>query len=155
MHRAHIEKFVNRFRYNANRAASVQSRIKTLDKMVDIELSSEKLESFTFPQPYSDDYQHDHLNAMIEMKDVFFQYSQSKLGGFKIQNVNLTLYSDSRIALCGANAAGKSTILKLLAGFLKPSLGDINRNKNAICAVFWQHHQDQLDLNLTPITTLM
>jgi len=58
------------------------------------------------------------------------------------------------MAICGANAAGKSTILKLMAGFLQPSEGEIIRDKNAKCAVFWQHHQDQLDLNLTPIETL-
>lgn len=47
------------------------------------------------------------------------------------------MFSDSRIALCGANAAGKSTILKILAGFLKETSGEVIRNKNATCAVFW------------------
>ena len=88
------------------------------------------------------------------MKNVCFQYSTQKLGGFKIKDVNLSVYSDSRIAICGANAAGKSTILKLLAGFLKPSSGEVERDKNAKCAVFWQHHQDQLDMNSTPMETL-
>ena len=74
---------------------------------------------------------------MIELKNVGFSYVQNKLGGFKIADVSLCVYSDSRIALCGANAAGKSTILKILAGFLKASTGDVNRTKNAICAVFW------------------
>jgi len=46
MRREHIEKFVNRFRYNAKRANLVQSRLKVLNKMVTVELSSEKLEEF-------------------------------------------------------------------------------------------------------------
>lgn len=84
MRKAHIEKFVNRFRYNANRAALVQSRIKVLNKMVDIELSSEQLETFNFPQPYADDYEHNHLQPLIELKNVAFSYTQNKLGGFKV-----------------------------------------------------------------------
>lgn len=68
MHRAHIEKFVNRFRYNANRANMVQSRLKTLDKMVDIQLSREQLEKFEFPQAWEDDYEHNHLDPLIELK---------------------------------------------------------------------------------------
>lgn len=53
---------------------------------------------------------------ILEMKEVNFAYNSSKLSGFSIKNVNLRIYSDSRIAICGANAAGKSTILKLLCG---------------------------------------
>jgi ATP-binding cassette subfamily F protein 3 len=68
MHRAHIEKFVTRFRYNANRAALVQSRIKTLDKMVDIQLSREKMESFEFPQAWEDTYEHNHFDPLVELK---------------------------------------------------------------------------------------
>lgn len=63
---------MDRFRYNAKRASLVQSRLKTLNKMDFIELAEEKVESFSFPQPYSDDYQHDHLKPFIEMKNVCF-----------------------------------------------------------------------------------
>ena len=49
MRREHIQKFVDRFRYNAKRASLVQSRLKTLNKMDFIELAEEKVESFSFP----------------------------------------------------------------------------------------------------------
>ena len=43
-----------------------------MDKIQVIELSTEKLESFTFPQPYADDYEHNHLVPIVELRDVCF-----------------------------------------------------------------------------------
>lgn len=52
--------------------------------MVDVELSSEHMESFAFPQPYEENIEHDHLHPLIEMKGVCFHYAANKLSGFKV-----------------------------------------------------------------------
>lgn len=79
---------------------------------------------------------------------------QQKLGGFCLKDINLTIYNDSRIAICGANGSGKSTILKLLSGMEKPDSGVFIRNSKCTPAIFWQHHTDLLDLDKTPLQTI-
>ena len=78
---------------------------------------------------------------MIELEGVDFSHAngqgQGLLGGFRIKNCNLLIKSDSRMAIVGANAAGKSTVLKLIAGTLKPSSGTITRSQEAIITAFW------------------
>ncbi|KAH0577434.1 ABC transporter family protein [Spironucleus salmonicida] len=152
--RAHIQSFIDRFRFNAKRASLVQSRLKALNKLAVVELSTEKVECFNFPQPYPEEFSHSTTEPILELKNVEFAYSQEKLGGFKIKNVNLRVFSDSRIALCGANAAGKSTLLKLITGHVRPTSGEVNFSNQASFAIFWQHHADQLDLDATPFDHL-
>lgn len=81
---------------------------------------------------------------MVEMLNVDFAHTNSQgkasLGGFRIKNCNILVKSDSRIAIVGSNAAGKSTMLKLITGTLKPITGEIIRAPEAIITAFWQHH---------------
>ena len=77
-----MQSFIDRFRYNAKRSTLVQSRIKALNKMTVTELSVDKVEEFSFPQPYAEDYEHSAVEPLSELVGVNFAYDQDKLGGF-------------------------------------------------------------------------
>ena len=148
---AHVQTFIDKFRHNAVRASLVQSRIKMLNKMEKLFVSEDRaVPPFVFPGPEESGAQFE----LLSLKDVEFSYVQQKLERFCLKDINLTVYNDSRIALCGANGSGKSTILKLLSGMEKPDSGVFIRNNKCIPAVFWQHHTDLLDLDKTPLQTI-
>jgi len=144
LQRKHMQKFIDRFRYNASRAAMAQSRIKKLERM---QLVSEIVEDgavrLQFPEP-------EQLSPpILQQIDVSFSYGKDSPLIFK--NLNLGLDMSSRVALVGPNGSGKSTLLKLLAGELEPTSGQVIRNGKLRFARFSQHFVDQLDLNLSPL----
>lgn len=144
--RKHIQSFIDRFRFNANRAALVQSRIKRLEKMEVLpDVIEDPTLAFTFPKcsPLSP--------PIIQFKDVSFGYSQDKI---LFHDVNFSIDLDSRIALVGPNGAGKSTLINLIAGDLTPTKGILFRHGRLRLARFSQHHVDQLDLALSPVEVL-
>ncbi|HIF08576.1 MAG TPA: ABC transporter ATP-binding protein, partial [Sneathiellales bacterium] len=143
--RAHIQKFVDRFRYKANKAKQAQSRIKMLERMEPI--ADEQREggvTFAFPDPKPLSpplYSADNVDVGYDGKAV-------------LKDVTLRLDSDDRIALLGANGNGKSTLVKLLAGRLEPLAGDIAKSGKLKIGYFAQHQTDELDLRATPIVEM-
>ena len=109
---AKIEDFISRFRYKADKASLVQSRIKQLEKIERIVLPPERKRiRFRFPEPPKSG------RVVMELKGVTRAYgSHLVLGG-----VDLTIEKGERIALVGHNGAGKSTLMGVLAG--KPFQG--------------------------------
>lgn len=98
-HRQHVQEFIDRFRYNANRAASVQSKIKMLEKLPELKPVEKEVEvSIKFPEV-------EPINAtMIQLNEVGFKYSDTKT----IFNcVNLSANLEARICIVGENGAGK------------------------------------------------
>ncbi|KAI9591281.1 P-loop containing nucleoside triphosphate hydrolase protein [Syncephalis fuscata] len=142
-YRKHLQDFIDRWRYNANRAAQAQSKIKILEKLPTLELpEDEAVVTFQFPDP-------DSLNApILQMNEVTFGY---QAGSRTLSHVNIDMLMNSRIAIVGPNGAGKTTMLKLLTGQLEPSSGDVRRNGRLRFAYFSQHHVDQLDVNMTSV----
>jgi ATP-binding cassette subfamily F protein 3 len=142
----HIQRFIDRFRYNAKRASLVQSRIKLLQKMEVIpDVIEDPTLSFSFPQPEA-------LHPpLIQMIDVTFGYTAEKI---LFRNLNFNLDFNSRIALIGPNGMGKTTLLKIIAGDVKPIQGDVIHHSRLRLAKFSQHHVEQLDLTLSPVKWL-
>lgn len=102
-----MEDFIRRFRYNANKASLVQSRIKQLDKVERIVIPPERKRiRFTFPEPPKSG------RIVIELKGVTKAYGPKVV----LDAVNLTVEKGERIALVGHNGAGKSTLMRVLAG---------------------------------------
>ncbi|XAR70144.1 Adenosinetriphosphatase [Bertholletia excelsa] len=146
--RAHMQSFIDKFRYNAKRASLVQSRIKALERMAHVdEVINDPDYKFEFPSP--DDRPGPPI---ISFSDASFGYPG---GPLLFKNLNFGIDLDSRIAMVGPNGIGKSTILKLIAGELQPSSGTVFRSAKVRIAVFSQHHVDGLDLSSNPLLYMM
>ncbi|MCJ1373183.1 hypothetical protein MMC20_004410 [Loxospora ochrophaea] len=142
--RAHLQAFIDKFRYNAAKSSEAQSRIKKLEKMPVLEApESEYTVHFKFPEV-------EKLSPpIIQMTDVSFGY---KAGGDPLlKNVDLDVQLDSRIGIVGPNGAGKTTVLKLLIGQLQPTTGLISQNPRLRIGFFAQHHIDALDMNASAV----
>ena len=142
---AHVQKFIDRFRFNAKRATLVQSRIKTLNRLTNSpEFIQDVLEDpefrVEFPKP-------ERLEKFVSsVDDVSFGYSPDRI---LLNDVSVRVDMDSRIGILGKNGAGKSTLIRLLCGQLEPLSGYVQINRQARIALFAQHHVDQLDLSLS------
>lgn len=143
-YRQHLQTFIDKFRYNAAKSSEAQSRIKKLEKLPVLEPpEDDKVITFKFPDP-------DGLSPpILQMHDVTFGYSPDKI---IIKDVELDVQMDSRIAFCGGNGTGKTTLLKLLLGQLSPLSGHISKNGRLRIGYFAQHHVDAMDLNLSAVS---
>ncbi|GAA5909076.1 hypothetical protein JCM8208_007424 [Rhodotorula glutinis] len=145
-YRQHLQAFIDRWRYNANRAAQAQSKIKILEKLPELTPPEEDdVVTFKFPET-------DKISPpLLQLADVDFGYHKDRV---LLKGVNIDVGLDSRIGLIGANGAGKSTLLKLLIGELQPIRGQQTRNGRLRIAYFAQHHIDSLDLTVNSVTYL-
>ncbi|KAF2089066.1 P-loop containing nucleoside triphosphate hydrolase protein [Saccharata proteae CBS 121410] len=141
--RAHLQAFIDKFRYNAAKSSEAQSRIKKLEKMPILEApESVYTVHFKFPEV-------EKLSPpIIQMSGVSFGYTPDKP---LLKNVDLDVQLDSRIGIVGPNGAGKTTALKLLIGALAPSKGLISQNPRLRVGFFAQHHVDALDMNASAV----
>ena len=137
--RAHLQTFIDKFRYNAAKSSEAQSRIKKLEKMPILEApEGEYTVHFKFPDV-------EKLSPpIIQMTGVSFGYSKDNI---LLRNIDLDVQLDSRIGIVGPNGAGKTTVLKLLTGQLSPIAGLISQNPRLRIGYFAQHHVDALDMN--------
>ena len=141
--RAHLQTFIDKFRYNAAKSSEAQSRIKKLEKMPVLEApEAEYTVHFKFPDV-------EKLSPpIIQMTNVAFGYTPDKP---LLRNVDLDVQLDSRIGIVGPNGAGKTTVLKLLIGQLQPSSGLISQNPRLRIGFFAQHHVDALDMSTSAV----
>eukprot|EP00520_Triparma_pacifica_P009556 CAMPEP_0118658744 /NCGR_PEP_ID=MMETSP0785-20121206/14735_1 /TAXON_ID=91992 /ORGANISM="Bolidomonas pacifica, Strain CCMP 1866" /LENGTH=738 /DNA_ID=CAMNT_0006551789 /DNA_START=78 /DNA_END=2291 /DNA_ORIENTATION=+ len=151
--RAHMQEFVDKFRFNAKRASLVQSRIKAIEKMdeeapPDVEI--EALWRFSIENP-------EQLGIpIIEVNDIFFDYDKQKAKEeMLLRKVNFGIDLQSKIGILGPNGAGKSTLLNLIMGKLDPQKGNVVRNGRLRIAYFTQHSADKFDLQLSAIENLL
>ncbi|PMD22884.1 putative translation initiation regulator [Hyaloscypha hepaticicola] len=142
--RAHLQAFIDKFRYNAAKSSEAQSRIKKLEKMPVLEApESEYTVHFKFPDV-------EKLSPpIVQMTDVTFGYSKDNI---LLKHVDLDVQLDSRIGIVGPNGAGKTTVLKLLIGKLTPTSGLISQNPRLRVGFFAQHHVDALDLTTSAVS---
>ncbi len=130
-----MEQFINRFRAQANKAKAVQSRVKALDKMDDVELYR-KRRTMRFSFPEVDRAGHE----VVRIEKVDKRYgTREVLGG-----VSLGIYRGDRIGIIGPNGAGKTTLLKMIASELPPSGGTIQLGHSVKPGYYAQHHTELL-----------
>ena len=140
--RAHIQSFVDRFRYKASKARQAQARIKALERLPQIESVIEDTPTrFNFPQPTR------IAPPILALDRVTIGYDGKPV----LKNLSLTIDMDDRIALLGANGNGKSTLAKLLAGRLEPMSGEMRRGPKLKVGYFAQHQTDELVMDENPI----
>src|SRR5688572_12501611 len=134
------QRFIERFKTHAAKAAQVQSRVKALDKIEKIELPKQrKVVRFDFRQPPRSGDQ----VAVIE--DVSKRYGQRVV----YDHLNVTIRRGERWCVMGKNGAGKTTLLKMVAGALPPDSGDVKLGASLKLGYFAQQALDLLDPDLT------
>ncbi|WVQ83341.1 hypothetical protein IAT38_005480 [Cryptococcus sp. DSM 104549] len=142
-YRQHLQAYIDRWRYNANRAAQAQSKIKILEKLPELEPPEEDdSESFKFPDPEK------ISPPLLQLDEATFGYTPDKI---ILRGVNIDVSLDSRIAVIGPNGAGKSTMIKMLTGDLQPSIGRATHNSRCRISYFTQHFVNQLDMTVSPV----
>ncbi len=133
-----LEAFINRFRYQATKAKQVQSRIKELEKIERIEIPPEEPAiHFSFPQPKPSG------RIVAEFKNVAKSYGAKQV----FRGANFVIERGDRIALVGVNGAGKSTMIKLLAGSEPLTAGSYTLGHNVLVDYFAQDQYKELDPN--------
>ncbi len=143
--RAHMQSFVDRFRYKASKAKQAQSRLKALERMTEL-LPSQADSPFhmAFREPEA------LPNPLVTMEQVSIGYGEAEI----LKKVHLNLVPGARIGLLGRNGAGKSTLVKLLSGELSPMKGKYETNPGLNIGYFAQHQLEFLSLDDTPLQHL-
>jgi ATP-binding cassette subfamily F protein 3 len=143
--RAHMEKYIARFKAQATKARQAQSRIKALERME--ELSAAHVDSpfdFVFRESQK------ISSPLLDMSEGRLGYGDKAI----LEKVKLQLVPGARIGLLGPNGAGKSTLIKNLAGELEPLSGRLVRGENLAVGYFAQHQLDSLDDKASPLLHL-
>ena len=142
---ARVKMFIDRFRYQATKAAQVQSRIKLLEKVVPIEVPPERKRiHFTFPICQKSG------RTVLELSGVHKAYGSLTV----FERVNLHIERGDRLALVGPNGAGKSTLMRMLVGEEAPDTGTRTLGHNVVSEYFAQDEATRLDPALTVYETL-
>ncbi|MEO1140563.1 MAG: ABC-F family ATP-binding cassette domain-containing protein [Pseudomonadota bacterium] len=143
--RAHLQSYVDRFRYKADKAKQAQSRIKALERMKPISRPQEAaLRKFTFPDP-------EPLSPpILRLENAATGYDDTPV----LQRLNLRIDQDDRIALLGRNGEGKSTLSKLLSDRLDVMEGTKHASGKLRVGYFAQHQVDELRVDETPLDHL-
>ena len=129
---AHMQVFVDKFRYKPTKAAQAQERMRRIEQIrreLVILPEGHKHVDFKFPDPPRSGDQVialEHVSKSYEDKHVY-------------SDIDLKLYRGDHVALVGPNGAGKSTLLKMIAGVERPSSGTIELGTNVGVAYYAQH----------------
>ena len=136
--REQVQRFINRFRYKATKAKQVQSRIKMLDKQ-EIKGELSDIQDLEFKFKYKEFIGNSN---MIEVQDLKFGYDKNNI---LIDGLNFKVEKGDKICVIGKNGKGKSTLLKLIDGILKPLNGTIKVNPKVEIGYFGQTNIINLD----------
>ncbi len=142
---AEIERFIERFRYQATKARQVQSRIKMLEKVDRIEVDAgQRRIRFKFPQPPRTG------RVVARLAGLHKAYGENVV----YAGVDFAVERSERVALVGVNGAGKSTLLKILAGALPFDRGERTLGAHVEVHYYAQHQLDALDPSRTVLEEL-
>ncbi|MDR1989292.1 MAG: ABC-F family ATP-binding cassette domain-containing protein [Acidobacteriaceae bacterium] len=142
---ARVKMFIDRFRYQATKAAQVQSRIKMLEKVVPIEVPPERKKiHFNFPTTAKSG------RIVLELKEVRKAYGDQVI----FDGLNLHIERGDRIALVGPNGSGKSTLMRMLSGEEQPDAGERVEGHHMVMQYFAQDDATRMDPAPTVYETL-
>ncbi len=138
--RREAERFIERFKAQANKARQAKSKAKMLKKMevVEVPVEEERIR-FRFPPVERAG------DRVLQVTDLSKSFGDLHL----YRNLSLTVMRGERIGIVGVNGAGKTTLLRLLAGELAPDAGRIAWGTGVSIAYYAQHHADTLQLDAT------
>ncbi len=137
---AHMEAFIEKFRYKPTKAKQVQDRVKKLERIERIVVPQEKKTvHFNFVQPPRTG------DTVVKLTGVTKHFGDKHV----YDRLDLTLYRGEKIALVGPNGAGKSTLLKMIAGAMAPDSGSIEYGVHVSKTYFAQHQLEELHAGST------
>ena len=135
---AHMQVFVDKFRYKPTKAAQAQERMKKIEQikseLVILPEGTKKVH-FSFPEPPRTG------DEVIKLEGVAKSFGENHV----YSNVDLTLYRGDHVVLVGPNGAGKSTLMKLMNAQLAPDAGTVALGKSVTMAYYAQHQLEQLN----------
>ncbi len=132
---AHMEAFIEKFRYKATKAKQVQDRVRKMEKIERIVVPEQrKTVHFNFVQPPRTG------DEVVTLRGIRKAYGENVV----YNNFDFTMYRGDKIALVGPNGAGKSTLLKMIAGVLSPDAGTIRYGVNVSKSYYAQHQLEEL-----------
>ena len=144
---AHMETFIERFRYKPTKARQVQERVKKLEKvrseLVVLPEQSKKVH-FRFPEPPRTG------DMVVSLEDVAKAYGDNLV----YEGVSLKLYRGDHVVLVGPNGAGKSTLMKLMTGNERPTSGSVELGQNVTRAYYAQHQLETLNAGNTVLAEM-
>jgi ATP-binding cassette subfamily F protein 3 len=134
---AHLERFVDRFRYKASKAKQAQSKLKAIDRIerVEVDETGPRGPRLRIPEPPRAG------RVVLRLEDVAKRYGDNTV----YEGLDFEVERGERVALVGPNGAGKSTLLRMAAGALRPDAGNREIGHNVQCAYFAQHQLEALD----------
>ena len=142
---AHMQDFVERFRYKASKAKQAQSMLKAIDRL--------KLTAVTAEEsPYHIHFQDPErtVDIIADLKELDCGYGDESI----LKNINLMLIRGDRIGLLGRNGQGKSTLIKTLCSVIPPVKGTVTLGKGIKIGYFAQHELDQLSGQMSALDHL-
>ena len=139
--RAHAEAFINRFRAQASKAKMVQSRIKMLERLP-------KLDDLAAIESLDFEFRHAPFagKTLLDARNLSFGYHADHL---LFRDIDLSINARDRIGVIGNNGKGKSTLLNLLSGGLKPVSGELKAHPDMKLGYFGQTNIQRLNPKLT------
>jgi ATP-binding cassette subfamily F protein 3 len=139
---AHMQKFIDRWRAQANKAKAAQSRVKAIERMEKVAPAHvDSPFEFSFPEAPG------ASSPLISLQGVSLGYGDQPI----LRDIDLSLRPGARVGLLGPNGAGKSTLVRALAGEKEPIAGHIVRGRNIRVGYFAQHQLEQLDTSASPV----
>merc|ERR1712032_872368 len=114
-----------------------------------------KNQKFVFPPPGPLEGVKSKGRAILKMTNVAFKYPTHEKN--TVQDICLSVCMLSRVAVVGANGAGKSTAIKLLIGEIKNEVGTVYRHPGCRMAYVAQHafHHLEKHMDKTPVQYIM
>lgn len=140
--RKHIQSFIDRFRAKASKATLVQSRLRMLEKLPELEQLTDlrdldfRFTAAAFPG-----------KTLMEVRGLTFGYLRGAPP--LIEGVSVSVEKGDRIAVIGKNGRGKSTLMKLFAGEVEPWAGEIKAHPAVRVGYFGQTNIDRLSSGVT------
>ncbi len=134
---AHLEAFVEKFRYKATKAKQAQDRLRKLERIKENRIvipEEKKTVHFNFKQPPRTG------DEVVRARGLVKRYGDKTV----YDGLDFTMYRGDKIALVGPNGAGKSTLLKMIAGALEPDAGTIEYGVHVSKTYYAQHQLEEL-----------